>query len=48
MVPLLLAQSKPVQLLARDAEFVALWVLHYGPVLAGYLVIADDRGTEPD
>jgi hypothetical protein len=26
-----------------NAEFVALWVLQYGPALAGYLVFADDR-----
>ena len=38
---------KAGEAVGRDAEFVALWVLHYGPALAGYLVFADDRDTEP-
>ena len=39
---------KAGEALGRDAKFVALRVLHYGPALAGYLVFADDRGTKPD
>jgi len=47
-VVLAVGSVKAGEALGRDAEFVALRVVHYGPALAGYLVCADDRGTKPD
>jgi hypothetical protein len=47
-VVLVVGSVKAGEALSRDAEFVALRVLHYGPALAGYLVFADERGTKPD
>jgi hypothetical protein len=47
-VVLAVGSVKAGEALGRDAEFVALRVVHYGPALAGYLVFADDRGTKPD
>lgn len=48
-VPALLAQSPAGDAFGRDAEFVALWVLHHGPAMGSsrQLMFADDRGAVP-
>jgi hypothetical protein len=34
--------------LIRDAELIALWVLHYGPAVSSNMVLADDSGAAGD